>query len=75
MCYDTATRSPTLLKAPSKNRQYHDTGEQPGWRQLAVDGLPLGRSQGTAYGLVLAAVRPGLPLGIKMATRRNGNAI
>ena len=24
-----------------------DTGEQPGWRQLAEDGLPLGRSQVT----------------------------
>jgi hypothetical protein len=25
----------------------HITGEQPGWRQLAEDGLPLGRSQVT----------------------------
>ena len=30
-------------------------------RQLAEDGLPLGRSQVTVYGLVLAAVSMGLP--------------
>ena len=26
-----------------------DTGEQPGWRQLAEDGLPLGRGQATVF--------------------------